>query len=192
MKTGSKLKFVALMGALVLVGAGCTTAVTTDVTVDTDSEAMMDTEDMMAGDTMLAGDDAHMDDDMIGGDAMPGDGGGSMMGEDEDADGDVSLEGSLDLTIDPNAKVFEVTATNFAYDVTEIRVKKGDTVTIAFTAGSGFHDWVIDEFDAATAQVRDGGTSQVTFVADKEGTFEYYCSVGRHRQMGMVGKLIVE
>jgi plastocyanin len=29
-------------------------------------------------------------------------------------------------------------------------------------------------------------------VADKKGTFEYYCSVGQHRALGMKGKLVVE
>jgi uncharacterized cupredoxin-like copper-binding protein len=32
----------------------------------------------------------------------------------------------------------------------------------------------------------------VQFVADKTGTFEFYCSVGNHRQMGMVGTLVVQ
>ncbi len=54
------------------------------------------------------------------------------------------------------------------------------------------HDWVVDEFDAKIAQVAAGKTTSVEFVADKTGTFEYYCSVGKHRQNGMVGKLIVE
>jgi len=40
--------------------------------------------------------------------------------------------------------------------------------------------------------VTPGTPTSVTFVADKTGTFEYYCSVGNHRAQGMVGKLIVE
>ena len=34
--------------------------------------------------------------------------------------------------------------------------------------------------------------TSVTFIADQEGSFEYYCSVGNHREEGMVGTLIVE
>lgn len=89
-------------------------------------------------------------------------------------------------------RVFDVSGSNFAFDVTEMRVKEGDTVTINFSASAGFHDWKIDEFSAATAQVRPGTPTSVTFVADKKGTFEYYCSVGSHRAQGMVGNLIVE
>ena len=46
--------------------------------------------------------------------------------------------------------------------------------------------WLI-YYRKATGQI-----DEVEFVVDKAGTFEYYCSVGNHRQMGMVGKLIVE
>jgi plastocyanin len=71
-------------------------------------------------------------------------------------------------------------------------VKKGDTVTITFKNSVGFHDWKLDEFKAATAKLAAGKEETVTFVADKTGTFEYYCSVGQHRANGMVGNLIVE
>ncbi len=96
------------------------------------------------------------------------------------------------VTNQPNAKVFNVTAKNFAFSVTEIKVKKGDKVTINFSSTDGYHDWVVDEFKAATQKVQTGGSTSVTFTADKAGIYEYYCSVGSHRKMGMVGKLIVE
>lgn len=97
-----------------------------------------------------------------------------------------------DVVVDAESKVFEVTARNHEFSVTEIRVQEGDTVTINLTAEEGFHDWVVDEFDAATERVEEDGTASVTFVADAAGTYEYYCSVGDHRAMGMVGTLIVE
>lgn len=88
--------------------------------------------------------------------------------------------------------VFDVSGVPFEFDVKEIKVKEGDVVTINFTTVKGLHDWVVDEFDASTEQVSDGETSSVTFVADKKGTYEYYCSVGNHRAQGMSGVLIVE
>lgn len=91
-----------------------------------------------------------------------------------------------------NVKEFTLTGKNFEFSMDEIRVNKGDTVRINFTSESGFHDWVVDEFDAATAQLRDGESDSIEFVANEAGEFEYYCSVGRHRENGMVGKLIVE
>lgn len=94
--------------------------------------------------------------------------------------------------ITDEAKVFNINGTNFAFNTTEIRVKEGDTVTVNFTSSEGLHDWVIDEFSAATEQVRPGTPTSVTFVADQAGAFEYYCSVGQHRANGMIGTLIVE
>jgi len=56
----------------------------------------------------------------------------------------------------------------------------------------GTHDFVIDEFNVATKMTKTGETDTVEFIADKAGVFEYYCSVGEHRKMGMVGTLTVE
>lgn len=89
-------------------------------------------------------------------------------------------------------KTFSITGKNFSFSQSEIQVKKGDKIRINFSSTSGFHDWAIDEFNAKTQQVSTGQSDAVEFVADKAGTFEYYCSVGTHRQMGMKGKLIVE
>ncbi len=109
----------------------------------------------------------------------------AVMGEPSGASGAGKMQ-------DPNAKRFTVTAKNFEFDTKEITVKKGDTVKVLLKNSEGFHDWVVDEFNAKTSQLQAGGEEEVTFTADKSGTFEYYCSVGKHRQMGMVGKLIVE
>lgn len=91
-----------------------------------------------------------------------------------------------------DAKVYEISGKNFSFDIKEIRVQKNDTVIIKFTSTDGFHDFVIDEFDARTEKIKTGDTTSVTFIANKTGTFEYYCSVGSHRVSGMTGKIIVE
>ena len=74
----------------------------------------------------------------------------------------------------------------------DLVVNEGDTVRIEFTSTAGFHDWTLTEFSAATQRVNAGGSTFVEFVADKSGTFEYFCSVGSHRSLGMKGKLIVQ
>jgi len=89
-------------------------------------------------------------------------------------------------------KTFTVSGENFSFSVKEMKVKRGDTVRVVFKNEEGFHDWVIDEFNAKTQKLSAGKTETVEFVADKNGIFEYYCSVGAHRANGMVGKLIVE
>ena len=81
---------------------------------------------------------------------------------------------------------------NMTFSPNVIRAKRGETVTVNFTSQGGVHDWVLDEFNVAIAATGSGSSASVTFVASKAGTFEYYCSVGKHRQMGMKGNLIVE
>lgn len=110
-----------------------------------------------------------------------------MIVEDNEA-----MEDDEKLKVTNEIKTFNVDGVNFAFSTKEIRVKKGDTVTINFTSNGGLHDWTVNEFSARTERVNSGASSSVTFVADKAGTFEYYCSVGTHRQLGMVGSLIVE
>jgi plastocyanin len=89
-------------------------------------------------------------------------------------------------------KTFTVSGSNFSFSPKEIKVKKEDKVKIMFKNTGGTHNWVLDEFSAKTAEIEDGESAEVTFTADKSGTFEFYCSVGSHRAMGMKGNLIVE
>jgi len=89
-------------------------------------------------------------------------------------------------------KVISLTAKNFEYSQKEIKVRKGERVRIELEISEGFHDWVVDELGARTEAVGAGKKVSVEFTADKAGVFEFYCSVGKHRQMGMVGKFMVE
>lgn len=90
-----------------------------------------------------------------------------------------------------NQKEFTVTGQNFSFTPSTLAVKKGDTVKITFKNVDGFHDFKIDEFAVATQRIGTGQEENVEFVADKTGTFEYYCSVANHRAMGMKGTLTV-
>lgn len=89
-------------------------------------------------------------------------------------------------------KAFTVTGSNFSFSPSTIKVKKGDKVKITFKNSEGFHDFVIDEYGVATKQLRSPGEEVIEFTATKTGSFEYYCSVGTHRSMGMKGTLVVE
>ncbi|MBI2022873.1 cupredoxin domain-containing protein [Candidatus Daviesbacteria bacterium] len=74
----------------------------------------------------------------------------------------------------------------------EIKVKKGDKVKLTFKVTIDSHDFRVDEFNAGTNILKVGEQETIEFVADKTGTFEYYCSVPGHRVAGMKGNLIVE
>ena len=92
----------------------------------------------------------------------------------------------------PNDVALEIDMSNYEYSETEIRVKQGDIVTVTLNSTLGTHNFIIDELDVASLTINSGQTTEVTFTATKTGTFEYYCSVGDHRELGMWGNLIVE
>lgn len=107
---------------------------------------------------------------------------------------DSNLNQNNNLNLQENEtpeKTFTITGKNFSFTPSEIRVAKGDKVKIIFQNDEGFHDWVIDEFNAKTPQIPAGQTATVEFIADITGQFEFYCSVGQHRQLGMKGILFV-
>ncbi len=106
-------------------------------------------------------------------------------------------EGITEMIVNDNeanseVKEFIVEGGNFVFSLKEIRVNQGDKVKIVFNNTEGFHDLIIDEYNVNTGQIKSEQSRTVEFVADKTGTFEYYCSVGQHRANGMFGKLIVE
>ncbi|HOE69467.1 MAG TPA: cupredoxin domain-containing protein [Brevefilum sp.] len=75
----------------------------------------------------------------------------------------------------------------------DLTANVGDTVAITLINDDGrFHDFVIDEFNAATSVFSEIGQEEtIQFTVDQAGTFFYYCSVTGHRQAGMEGQLIV-
>lgn len=103
------------------------------------------------------------------------------------ATGEGVMEGTSEKTVE-----IAVEGSNYKFAPAEIRVKKGENIRLVFKSAGGIHDFVIDEFDVTTSQIGDGEEEEVEFVADKVGTFAYFCSVGNHRKIGMEGKLVVE
>lgn len=88
-------------------------------------------------------------------------------------------------------KEFTITGKNFSFVPNTMTVSKGDTVKITFKNTGGFHDLRVEGYDVGTAKIQDGQSDTFTFVANTTGSFEYYCSVGTHRAMGMKGTLVV-
>ncbi|MEK6860811.1 MAG: cupredoxin domain-containing protein [Nanoarchaeota archaeon] len=95
-----------------------------------------------------------------------------------------------------NVKTIKIDSSHLRFYIDDIEnpdivVKEGDKVKIEFSSQEGFHDWVVDAF-GATERVSAGASTSIEFTANKIGTFEYYCSVGKHRANGMKGNFIVE
>jgi plastocyanin len=91
----------------------------------------------------------------------------------------------------PAVKTFNVTGQNFSFAPSTMTVNKGDRVKINFTNQAGTHDLVVEGYNVRTKVLQGGQSETIEFTANQSGTFEYYCSVGTHRQMGMKGTLKV-
>ncbi len=93
---------------------------------------------------------------------------------------------------DGEVVIFNIEAGSYYYKPNVMRVKKGDKVRIVMSVKDMTHDFNIDELHVEIPVTQAGKTGSVEFVADKVGSFEYYCGVGSHRKMGQVGTIIVE
>lgn len=105
---------------------------------------------------------------------------------------DEAMESSTPDAMMEEGKMVKIVADDFKYDVKEIKVKKGEKLTVSVMNSKGFHDFVIDELAVNSGMLEVGNTMELEIPTDKPGTYEYYCSVGQHRQMGMKGTLIIE
>ncbi len=105
---------------------------------------------------------------------------------------DEPLTSTSTSSVTSPVKEFTVDATNFAFAPKTISVNIGDKVRLNVKNTAGMHDLKIDELGVATKILKAGESEVVEFIATKAGSFEYYCSVGTHRQMGMVGTLTVK
>lgn len=75
----------------------------------------------------------------------------------------------------------------------ELVVNPGDVVEIILVNGDGIlHNISVPDFGTTSADVTAQGQEvKITFTADKEGTYPYFCAIPGHRQAGMEGKFIV-
>lgn len=99
---------------------------------------------------------------------------------------------STDSAQQGEVKEFTIKGSSFKYEPSQIKVNKGDKVKITFQDEGGTHDLTIDEFGVRSKRITTGEKETLEFVADKTGSFSYYCSVPGHRASGMVGTLVVE
>ena len=77
------------------------------------------------------------------------------------------------------------------FSVKEIEVNEWDPVRLKIRTTKGTHDIKIDEFNVFAETPVDEVTI-VEFVADKKGTFQYYCSKPNHRENGHWRTIVVK
>ncbi len=117
---------------------------------------------------------------------------GFLLGKNSDKKEVLKTEPVSDENYEPMLREFTLDMTDYSFGAEEIRVRKGDTVRITLNNVSGFHNFVINEFSIKSSEIKEGNSEVIEFVADKVGTFEYYCGIGDHRLQGMRGKLIID
>lgn len=81
----------------------------------------------------------------------------------------------------------------YSFSPNALSAKAGETVNLTYTNDDAVapHNWVFDEAQASTDTIGGGESASVTFVAPAAGTYEFYCAVGNHRTLGMVGTFTV-
>ena len=85
----------------------------------------------------------------------------------------------------------KVVATDLTFDLKEIKATAGQRVDLTLeNRGLIEHDLTIDALQAKVL-ARPGQSVKGSFVAQKGGTYEFYCSIPGHKEAGMVGKLLV-
>jgi plastocyanin len=89
---------------------------------------------------------------------------------------------------------FEIDMDDFKFSKAELVIKAGEEITIKLNNLEGNHDLVIDELDTHSEHFKPGESGEMKFIAGKEHigkTYEFYCSVGSHRVLGMVGNITI-
>ncbi len=91
----------------------------------------------------------------------------------------------------PTERVFTIQASRFEYTPSILKVNPGDHVTIELSATDVAHGLSIDGYNVSTT-ADPGQTARLTFVADKQGSFRFRCTVTcGNMHPFMIGKLQV-
>ncbi|MBI4713637.1 cupredoxin domain-containing protein [Candidatus Uhrbacteria bacterium] len=163
-------KYLLILSALALIGAGCatSTSVQTNSQVESDSEnEATATAETSEGVELIV---------------EPIEGTETEDGSEEDV-----VEVILGEEADVNV---ELKSSNFTFEPKIINAAVGQKIEITFEENSGFHTFVIDELDLKFA-IKEG--EKLKFSApNTPGTYAFYCDVGSHRANGMEGTLVVK
>ena len=83
----------------------------------------------------------------------------------------------------------ELTGEFHRWEPSVLVVNKGDTVNLTVTnPRSHAHSFILPEFGVVTPRLESrGGTAEVSFVADKAGTFQFACGLPYDEELGNCG-----
>ncbi len=81
-----------------------------------------------------------------------------------------------DAAATPRTHDITVDARAFAYTPATIDVRRGDTINLTLQSVDAAHGLSVDGYDV-NLQAEPGQSGHATFVADKDGTFKFRCSI---------------
>lgn len=105
------------------------------------------------------------------------------------------VDGLMEVDAELSTLSLDIAMSNYEFSTNTINAKPGDTVEIFLVTNEGNHDFVIDELGVNSGVLSVDETSIVRFTIPDSATgqtYEFYCSVGNHRTLGMVGTLVVK
>lgn len=104
------------------------------------------------------------------------------------------MESATVNNIEDVGEVYDYTIAmdNYSFSPELIQASPGEVLSIELVDVQGNHDFVIDEF-GVRSELMDEGETQVIYVEIPEdaesGNYDFYCSIGNHRVLGMEGIL---
>ena len=88
-------------------------------------------------------------------------------------------------------RIINIEAFSFGFNPNQITVEKGEKITlIVENIESKIHTFTLSEF-GIDKRLNNLQTVTIDFIADKSGTFEFFCTIPFHRPAGMEGELNV-
>ena len=89
---------------------------------------------------------------------------------------------------------YAIDMNNYSFSPSLIIAQPGKDLKIKITNKNGIHNFKIDKFNFDSGNLS-AGESKIFIISipsDASGLYEFYCSVGNHKEMGMIGKLEVK
>ena len=118
----------------------------------------------------------------------------NMIEEDhEEEASEAAGHGHEEGTVDPDAPVVHIFASEFSYDTETTVVEAGHGFTVMLhNEGVLEHDITFEGLeDQGGIHLQPGEDSMATFTITEPGEYTYYCTVPGHREAGMTGLLTV-
>lgn len=103
-------------------------------------------------------------------------------------------DAGVKISTNTPAREITIEASEYKFNPSEITIKKGETVKITLkNAGRMSHNWIVEGMGGASLDMTEAGKqNSIVVTASQKGSFVTFCSIGNHRKLGMVGKLIVQ